>query len=119
MIDMLCSWNPIDLLSIYKENKQDDLIQMEYFHHITNHVSRQHWHIRHANMKPVEYLYVEMSEVQQVLIKPTQKYLSVCGSGLRHPVAYSLLGGGVPYPYHRLHWSLDSVPSIRFLCFPS
>ena len=45
--------------------------------------------------------------------------LSVCGSGLRDPVAYSLLGGGVPYPEHRLHWSLDSVPSIRFLCFPS
>ena len=41
------------------------------------------------------------------------------GLGLRDPVAYSLLGGGVPYPEHRLHWSLDSVPSIRFLFFPS
>ena len=36
----LCSWKPIDLLSRYKENKQDELIQMEYFHHITNHVSQ-------------------------------------------------------------------------------
>ena len=42
---------------------------------------------------------------------------SVCGSGLRDPVAYSLLGGGVPYPEHRLHWSIDSVPYIMFLCF--
>ena len=40
-------------------------------------------------------------------------------SGIGDPVAYSLLGGVVPYPEHRLHWSLDSVPSIRFLCFPS
>ena len=45
--------------------------------------------------------------------------MSVCGSGLREPVAYSLFGGGVLYPEHRLHWYLDSVPSIRFLCFPS
>ena len=29
--------------------------------------------------------------------------LFVCRSGLRDPVAYSLLGGGVPYPEHRLH----------------
>ena len=113
------SWKPTDMLSIYKENKQDELIQREYFHLITNHVSHQHWQIGNSNVKPGDYLDVEMSEVQQVLIKPTQKYLSVCGSGLRHPVAYSLLGGGVPYPYHRLHWSLDSVPSIRFLCFLS
>ena len=44
--------------------------------------------------------------------------LSICGSGLRDPVAYSLLGGGVLYPDHRLHWSLESVPIFRFLCFP-
>ena len=43
--------------------------------------------------------------------------LSVCGSGIRDPIAYSLLGGGVPYPEHRLNWSLDSVPMFRFLCF--
>jgi len=46
---------------------------MEYFHHITNHVSRQHWHIRHANVKPGDYLDVEMSEVQQGILNPTQK----------------------------------------------
>ena len=47
------------------------------------------------------------------------KGLSVCGSGLRDPIAYSLLGGDVPYPEHRLNWYLDSVPIFRFLCFPS
>ena len=47
-----------------------------------------------------------------------QRNLSVCASGLRDPIAYSLLGGGVPYPEHRLNWSLDSVPIFRFLCFP-
>ena len=47
------------------------------------------------------------------------KYLSVCGSGLRDPITYSLWGGGVPYPEHRLHWYLESVPIFRFLCFPS
>ena len=36
--------------------------------------------------------------------------LSVCRSGHRYPIAYSLLGGVVPYPEHRLKWSLDSVP---------
>ena len=46
-------------------------------------------------------------------------FQSVYGSGLRDPIAYSLLGGGVPYPEHRLNWSLDSVPMSRFLCFPS
>ena len=45
--------------------------------------------------------------------------LSVCGSGLRDPIAYSLLGGGVPYQEHRIDWSLDSVPMFKFLCFPS
>ena len=45
------------------------------------------------------------------------KGLSVCRSGHQDPVDYSLLGGGVPYPEHRLHWSIDSVPYIRFLCF--
>ena len=46
---------------------------MEYFHHITDHVSRQHWHIGHANVKPGDYLDVDMSEVQQVLLNPTPK----------------------------------------------
>ena len=45
--------------------------------------------------------------------------VSVCGYGLRDPIAYSLLGGGVPYPEHRLNWSLDSVPMFKFLCFLS
>ena len=45
--------------------------------------------------------------------------LSVCGSGLRYPIAYSLLGDGVPYPEHRINWSLDSVPMFKFLCFLS
>ena len=43
----------------------------------------------------------------------------VCGSGLQDPIASSLLSGGVPYPEHRLNWSLDSVPIFRFLCFLS
>ena len=51
--------------------------------------------------------------------KKHKHYLSVCGSGLGDPIAYSLLGGGVPYPEHRLNWSLDSVPMFKFLCFPS
>ena len=29
------------------------------------------------------------------------------------------MGGGVPYPEHRLNLSLDSVPMFKFLCFPS
>ena len=45
--------------------------------------------------------------------------LSVCGSGLRDIIAYSLVGGGVPYPEHRLNWSLDSDPMFKVLCFPS
>ena len=45
--------------------------------------------------------------------------VSVCGSGLQDPIAYSLFGGGVPYPEHRLNWSLYFVPMFRFLCFPS
>ena len=63
-IDTLCTWKPIDVLSRYRENKQDELIQMEYFHHITNRVAHQHWDIRHANVKPGNCLDVEMSEVQ-------------------------------------------------------
>ena len=37
-------------------------------------------------------------------------FLSVCRSGLRVPIACSLLGGGVPIPEQRLCWTLDSVP---------
>ena len=51
-IDTLLSWKTIDLLSRYKDNNQDELIQMEYFHHITNHVTRQNWNIGHANLNP-------------------------------------------------------------------
>ena len=36
--------------------------------------------------------------------------LSVCRSGILVPIAYSLLGGGVPIPEQRLYWTLDSVP---------
>ena len=43
--------------------------------------------------------------------------LSVCGSVLRYPIAYSLLVGEVPYPEHRLNLSIDSVSMFRFLCF--
>ena len=39
--------------------------------------------------------------------------MSVCGSGLQDPKDYSLLGGGVPVPEHRLSRSLDSVPIFR------
>ena len=39
--------------------------------------------------------------------------LSVCMSGLRVPIAYSLFGGGVPILEQRLCWTLDSVP-LRF-----
>ena len=38
---------------------------------------------------------------------------SVCWSGLRVPIAYSLLGGGVPIPEQRLCWIIDSFP-LRF-----
>ena len=76
-IDKSCSWKPIYLLSRYKDNKQDDLIQIEYFHHITNNMSRQHWHIGHANVKPGECPDVEMSEVQQFLLNPEKKYVII------------------------------------------
>ena len=39
----------------------------------------------------------------------------VCWSGLRDLEAYSLLGGGVPIPEHRLSRSLDSVPLFSLL----
>ena len=39
--------------------------------------------------------------------------ISVCWSGLHGPIAYSLLGGGVPIPEQRLCGTLDSVP-LRF-----
>ena len=29
------------------------------------------------------------------------------------------MGDGVPYPEHRLNWSLDSIPMFNFLCYPS
>ena len=35
---------------------------------------------------------------------------SVCSSGLRFPMSYSLLGGGIPIPEQRLYWTLYSVP---------
>ena len=44
--------------------------------------------------------------------------LSVCRSGLQDLKAYSLLGGGVPIPEHRLSRSLDSVPIFSLLRFP-
>ena len=39
--------------------------------------------------------------------------LSVCWSGLNGPIAYSLLGGGIPNPEQRLCGTLDSFP-IKF-----
>ena len=42
--------------------------------------------------------------------KNKKKGLSVCWSGLRGPIAYSLLGGGVPIPEQRLCGTLDYVP---------
>ena len=36
--------------------------------------------------------------------------LSVCGPGLRDLESYSLLGGGVPNPEHRLRRSVGYVP---------
>ena len=41
------------------------------------------------------------------------RLLSVSRSGLRVPIAYSLLGGGVRIPELRICWTLDSVP-LRF-----
>ena len=39
-------------------------------------------------------------------------FLSVCWSGIHVPIAYSLLGGGVPIPEQRLCLTLDSAPII-------
>ena len=36
--------------------------------------------------------------------------LSICRSGLRVPIAYSLFSGGVPIPEQWLYWTLDSIP---------
>ena len=66
------------------------------------------------NFLCIDYLAFQFKKLSVICMD-----LSVCGSGLRDPVAYSLLGGGVPYPEHRLHWSLDSVPIFMFLSFPS
>ena len=52
-------------------------------------------------------------ELMSRQISPT--LMSVCGSGLRVPIAYSLLGGGVPIPEQRLCWTLDSVPIFSLL----
>ena len=40
----------------------------------------------------------------------SRHYVSVCWSGLHAPIAYSLLGGGVPIPEQRLCGTLYSVP---------
>ena len=40
----------------------------------------------------------------------TGEVMSACGAGIRDLEAYSLLGGGVPVPEHRLSRSLDYVP---------
>ena len=42
--------------------------------------------------------------INSTISTPKAKYLSVsvCRPGLRVPISYSLLGGGVPYPEHRL-----------------
>ena len=47
--------------------------------------------------------------------------LSVCWSGLHDPIAYSLLGGGVPIPEQRLCVTLDSVPikiKVYYFLYP-
>ena len=41
--------------------------------------------------------------------------LSVCRCCIRDLEAYSLLGGGVPIPDHRLSRSLDSVPLFSLI----
>ena len=41
--------------------------------------------------------------------------LSVCWTGLHGPIAYSLLGGGIPIPEQRLCGTLDSVPLFSLL----
>ena len=48
----------------------------------------------------------------------TGSILSVYGSGLRYLGVYSLLGGGVPNPEHRLSRSLDSVSIFSLLWLP-
>ena len=44
---------------------------------------------------------------------PVTAPLSVCWSGLHGPIVYSLLGGGVPIPEHRLCGTLEFV-HLRF-----
>ena len=118
----MCSWNPTYLLIRYKENKQDELIQREYFHHITNHVSRQNWQIGDANVKPGDCLDVEMSEVQQVLLNSTPKDMligfmtyNVKGKGAVQKIAKRKLCciGGNVNSYSKLLNHLDRLEAIK------
>ena len=72
-IDDFCSWKPKHLLTKYKGDTEDKKVQKEFFHHITNHVSKQNWRIGHADVKASDYLDVEISEVQSNLLNPTPK----------------------------------------------
>ena len=44
--------------------------------------------------------------------------MSVCRTGLRDLIAYSLLGSGIPIPEQRLSRDLDSVPLHLVFYFP-
>ena len=67
--------------------------------------------------------YTSQPYAEAMAIRPGVSYilcLSVCRSGHRDPKDNSLLGGGVPFPEHRLKRSLESVPLILgFYVFPS
>ena len=45
-------------------------------------------------------------------------YMSVCWSGLHGPIAYSLLGGGIPIPEQWICGTLGSVPIFLVYYFP-
>ena len=70
------------------------------------------YHLEHrrASHKPLSRYFMDSGVPENIHLSVC---LSVCRSGLRVPIAYSLLGGGVPIPEQRLCWTLDSV-HLRF-----
>ena len=72
-IDQFFSWKPLKLIDKYRQNRNDKNTQLEYFHHITNHVSRLNWQVGYDHVQPSAYLDVEISKTQVNLLNPTHK----------------------------------------------
>jgi hypothetical protein len=70
-VDNFCSWKPSHLLTKYKKHSADKNVQKEFFHHITNYVSKKNW--KEDRIKVSDYLDVEMTNDQKTLLKPTMK----------------------------------------------